>query len=202
MNTKSKNWKALLKELQRGDIFAIKGEGYLSRLQTNLILPQTDRFHYGLLGEYIKEENDFVILESIQKGTAVGRLSWYIKSDIKFYEVNDPDSKRLGKEASIQATKWGRAKYDYRVYIWIFWNAMKLFARQLWEEHRLRKVHITEFPPLPKDKRLLCTELGRESYRGIYPILPLPLAEFPAAYELARLTGSINLVAHWEGENG
>ena len=193
------NWEYLTSHLQTGDIAGVKGRGFLPKLQTNFILPETDRFHFFLVGDYVKD--DFVILESIGKGVAVGRLSWYKNNDVKFYRVNSPNSKKLGKQATEQATKWGRSRYDYRVYIWIFWQALKLFWGQITEEHSLRRIYITEFPQLPNDKRLLCTELVKEGYRGIFPILTTIMPAFPSAYEWSYQNDFINLVAHWRGED-
>jgi len=188
------NWEELLSQLQVGDIGAVKGTGLVACLQKRLLLPETDRIHHLLLGDYIREESDFVILESISKGTAVGRLVYYKDQDIEFYRVNNDDSKKLGKKAAIQATKWGRAKYDYRVILWIIWNTLKLVIK-----HKFGKIHITEFPPLPDDKRLLCTELVKEGYKEIFPILPPKLPAFPSAYKLSLAMGRLNLVGHWQG---
>jgi len=187
------NWEELLSQLQTGDIGAVKGTGLVVSLQRKLILPETDRIHHLLLGDYIPEENDFVILESISKGTAVGRLSWYKDQNIEFYRVNSPDCKKLGKRAAIQATKWGRARYDYRIILWIIWNTLKLVNKH-------RKIHITEFPALPEDKRLLCTELVKEGYKEIFPILPPKLPAFPSAYKFSLAMGRLDLVGHWQGE--
>jgi len=59
--------------LQPGDIFAVKGKGIIGKLSSKLMAPPTDRFHFGLVWE--KADKDHIILESIAKGIAVGRLS-------------------------------------------------------------------------------------------------------------------------------
>jgi len=155
-------------KLQTGDIFAVKGKGFFAFLNRKLIKPYTDRFHFGLLGDYIPEEDDWVILESINKGVAVGRLSFYDLNDVEFYRINDVDSAEKGTYATIQATLWGREKYDYRLFIKLIYYALKALIKY-------HSIWYTDIPNI-EDKRLICTELVDEAYRFVFPV-------FDARYE-------------------
>ncbi|GAH84387.1 unnamed protein product, partial [marine sediment metagenome] len=84
--------------LFRADIGATRGKGPLLWFSKNLIEPKTDRVHFFLIGEYLPWDDDYVILEAIGKGIAVGRLSFYKPEDVEIYRVNigrDPKMKEL-----------------------------------------------------------------------------------------------------------
>ena len=62
---------------QPGDIVGVRGgKNWLTWLSYHAVIPSTSLFHFLLIGDRIGSE-DYEILESIGKGTTVGRLSWY-----------------------------------------------------------------------------------------------------------------------------
>ncbi len=73
--------------LYPADIGATRGSGPLLWLSQHLIEPKTDRIHFFVIGDYLPWDNDYVILESIGKGIAVGRLSYYAPEDVEIYRV-------------------------------------------------------------------------------------------------------------------
>ncbi len=101
--------------LQIGDIFATKGGGITGWASRNLFTPYTDRFHHGILWKHLGG-GDFIILESISKGIAVGRLSWYRGKNIEFYRVNvDEDLRFAAPDKGGDPKRFNRIQkaYDY-----------------------------------------------------------------------------------------
>lgn len=165
-----------------GDIFATKGSGILGWLSRHLIEPETDRFHFGIIWRYLPQ-NDFLILESISKGLALGKLSWYKDKSIEFYRVNcDEDLRFVAPDGLID---WGRARYDYWLFAKILFGSFVALAKILWREHRLRKLRAEDFP-YGKNSSLICTEAVDVAYASVgVNIIPEGVIPIPSAFRQA-----------------
>lgn len=168
-------------EFYPGDIGASKGKGIAAWLSKNLFWPQTDRFHYFLIGQYVPWDNDYLILESItSKGVTVGRLSWYPLEELEVYRIKDPDWQELGRRVIIEATKFGRFYYDYSLPFKLFAGAIRLIVTghlPPWGAEAL---------PYGKNSYFLCTELVNEAWGGVgRPIVPKGVAPLPSAFQRA-----------------
>lgn len=199
--------------LESGDIFAVKGEGFLGKLSSKLMEPKTDRFHFGLIWlktdwfrglaelekifspgeiEKIKSlavdyDNDYVILESISKGPAVGRLSFYEGKDIKFYRVDCP--KELRFSAPIELTKWGRSKYDYLLILRIGVQGLWLIFKHLITAGKLQRIRAEELT-WSRNSSFICTEAVDISYDSVgVNIIPPNVCPTPSAFKQAELEG-------------
>lgn len=174
--------------LQPGDGFATKGRGIIGWASRELFIPKTDRLHYGILWRKLKD-GDWLILESIMKGLAIGKLSWYAGRDTKFYRVNCPAGLRYAAPETL--IDWGRSLYDYFLIPKIFFGALFAWVKILFTEGRLRKLKAEDLP-YGKNSALLCTEGFEIAYLGVGvaivnpEILPLPSA-FKKAERLGRI---------------
>lgn len=179
--------------LQSGDIFATRGQGVIGWLNRNLMAPETDRFHFGLVG--LKVNDDYLILESIGgKGIAVGRLSFYEGKDIKFYRVDCPSELRLA--APIELTRWGRSKYDYLLIPKLAIQGFWLVLKHLITEGKFRRIRAEELRPIYTwDSRLLCTEAVWCGYNAVgVNIIPYGVPPMPSSFREAELQGRITEV--------
>lgn len=177
-------------ELEPGDIFCTKGEGIVGWISRNLMAPPTDRFHYGLVWE--KVDGDYLILESISKGIAIGRLSFYEGKDIKFYRVDCP--KELREQAPIELTRWGRSLYDYLLFLKFAIQGIALFIKQLFTEGRFRRIRAEELTWVHNNS-FLCTEAVDIAYDAVgVNIIPAETCPIPSAFKQAELDGRISEV--------
>ncbi|GAH41697.1 unnamed protein product [marine sediment metagenome] len=128
--------------LYPADIGATRGSGPLRWISQHLIEPKTDRIHFFIIGDYLPWDKDHVILESIGKGIAVGRLSFYKPEDVEIYRVvlSETPEQRLGnrkveeihevrRRAAAELTRFGRARYDYILIAQIALGALTLLLR-------------------------------------------------------------------------
>ncbi|MBA7680597.1 hypothetical protein ES703_88918 [subsurface metagenome] len=168
-------------ELQSGDIFATKGSGFLGWLSRSLMMPETNRFHYGIiLHEW---QGDYLILESISKGLSVGRLSFYKGADIKFYRVNCDED--LREAAPLELTRWGRSLYDYLLVAKLVVQGLWLL---LWHRRRIRPEELT----WSQDNALLCSEAVDIAYDAVgVNIIPIHVCPTPSAFRQAEFDGKI-----------
>lgn len=183
-------------ELFPGDIFGIKGRGISGWACRHLITPPTDRFHFGVVGDYLPWDNDYVILESIGKGIAVGRLSFYKPEDVEIYRVvlGQTPEQRLGKlrteefhevrkRAAAELTRVGRARYDYILIAQIAFGALTLLLRG-----KLPPWRPDQFP-YGRDQKYICTEAIVAAWAGVgvnivdTGTVPLPSAIIKAVNE-------------------
>jgi hypothetical protein len=175
-----------------GDIGGVRGKGIFGWLSKHLLKPHTDRYHFFLVGDYIPWDDDYVILESIGKGIAVGRLSFYNPDDIEIYRVpldESPGSDQLRRRASVELTRVGRARYDYMLYAQLLAGALSLML-------------LLQFPPydpaqLPygRNKAYICTEAANYGWRAVgHPIIPWGVVPVPAGFKKAELKGKITRI--------
>ena len=187
------NTKATYPQLYPGDIFGVRGSGLLRWLCEYLLEPRTDRVHFGVIGDYLPWDNDYVILESIGKGIAVGRLSFYAPEDIEVYRVDlssYPDDEMLmRKQAAAELSRVGRARYDYILYVQLALGAVALLARGWlppWKSEQF---------PYGRNKKYVCTEAAVEAWRGVGVSLVSPkVVPTPASIKESLLNGKMKMV--------
>lgn len=169
-------------DLKPGDIVALRALWW-QRWLTKLTAPPTDRCHFLLLSWYIPGEEDWVVYESIvSRGMRVARLSWYSGQHARIYRVADESA---GQFAVYEATKYGRARYDYLLPIRLIWVAVKY-----WFKNGLKRIPYDAIPDLP-NRGLLCTELVVKSYENYFRLVPQGIAATPSALEQAYLDGKL-----------
>ena len=192
------NRQEVFAQLQRGDIFATTNPSLIGQLHKSLFRPRTTRFHYGILGEYILKDDDFTIFESIAKGTAVGRLSWYLNEDVEVYRVVGPDY--IGVLASLEATNMGRRRYDFRLLGVIAWKSLLAMVGHLWREGEVY-VDYCDLRPIG-GLDLLCTELVHECFKPYFPVIDERFLATPANFKQSVLDGKLVTVAKWKPDKG
>ena len=179
--------------LKTGYIGARKGSKYgpAPLLARTLLMPYTDRHHFFILGDYIEDEDDWVILESIAKGVAVGRLSWYDKSELEFYRPFQ-FTEEMGKKAAQQSTRYGRCGYGYLLYLAMIRYGLKAL---FWNIIRYRWFHIyyTDIPNI-ENRSLICTELVNNAYKGLARIFDDRYEATPSNFEQQVKLGFIEKV--------
>ena len=164
-------------ELYPGDIAACRGKGPLLWLSQHLIKPKTDRVHFFVIGDFIPWDNDYVILESISKGITVGRLSFYRPQDLEIYRVNIENWQELGRKASTELTRYGRARYDFLLFLELGLGALTLLLRG-----KLPPWKPEQFP-YGRNAKFICTEAANKGWREIgHPIVPKGVVPIPSAF--------------------
>ena len=201
----SQEWTSFINKIRPGDIAGVIEPGLVCRLSSKFILPATPYLHHFLIGEFIPDENDFVILESIPShGVAVGRLSDYSGFPLGIFRPNREtvlstakiSPEQLGQKAVWQATKWGRARYDYRICIEIAWRTFRGCLRS-WIRGKGFCIYYTEFP-LSRDKSLICTEVIDEAYYELYPVFDRNYEVLPANLMSQYIDCYLDLVCTWD----
>lgn len=185
---------------QPGDIVGVVGgKGPLTWLSYHAIAPQTDLFHFLLIGDRIGTE-DYEILESIGKGTAVGRLSWYKKRQYIVFRVNFENVAYMGKLAVTLASKFGRRRYDWKLYVKIFAWALGYWLKEIATLHiPPRPVYPTQIP-YKTDRDFICIELVFEAWKQVgFRIRKHGHAPVPAEVILARDRGDLEAIDSHDG---
>jgi len=175
---------------QPGDIVGVKSKGILPWLSKNAIVPSTDLFHFFLIGDRIGD--DYEILESIGKGVAVGRLSWYKDREYTVFRVNREDAAALGETVFKVSSRFGRHSYDWKLYAKIFAWALGYWLKEIATLHiPPRPVYPTQIP-YKTDEDFICVELVLAAWKLVEVRLrehghaPVP-AEIQLAYERGDL---------------
>jgi len=179
-----------------GDIAGCKGKGLLLWLSQHLLEPSTDRVHFFVIGDYIPWDDDYVILESIGKGIAVGRLSFYKPEELEIYRVNlarDPRMRwtemLLRREAAAALSRLGRARYDYILYIQLVLGALFLLLKGNLPPWRSKDM------PYGRNRCYICTETAAEAWRAVgHPIIPEGVVPTPAAFKQALLDNKMRKI--------
>lgn len=194
--------------LYPADIGAIRGQGPLRWFSENLIEPKTDRVHYLVIGDYLPWDDDYVILESIGKGIAVGRLSFYRPEDIEIYRVplNHEDltpevEMEFRSMAVSQLTFVGRARYDYLLIAQVALVALTFILRGKlppWSPEKF---------PYGKNKAYICTEAAKAVANFLAAsvdqslIIPEGVVPLPAGFTQALKEGKIRRIFPDESAN-
>lgn len=169
------------------DIGAKIGGGPLRWFSENLIEPKTDRVHFFLIADYLPWDDDYVILESIGKGIAIGRLSFYEPEDIEIYRVilgSDARWTQLQRELRRRVigemSKVGRARYDYILILQILLGALNLLLKG-----KLPPWRAEDFP-YGRNKAYICTEAANYGWRAVgHPVITPGQVPLPAGYKQA-----------------
>ena len=175
-------------ELKPGDIFATKGTGIAGWFSRNLMLPKTDRFHYGIIWKYL--DNDFLILESLgTKGLSIGKLSWRQDEDLKYYRVKCPEDLRFAAPDGL--IDWGRSKYDYWLIVKVTFGAIVAWIKILFTEWKVRRLRAEDLPFAHNDS-LICSEAVDVAYATVgVNIIPLGVIPLPSAFKQAEIDDRI-----------
>ena len=154
-----------------------------------LMSPKTDRGHYFLVWEYLSDEQDYIILESINKGIAVTRMSKYKGKGVKFFEVDCPLDLREG--TPIALTKWGESSYDWLLILKLALGGAQVFFKNLIKERKIRKIRAEELP-YGTDSALICTEAIQTAYLAVgVPIIDPEIVPTPSAFKQAEYDGML-----------
>lgn len=167
-----------------GACFATPGIAFGNALMS----PTTDRGHYFLVWMYTNED-DYIILESINKGIAVSRMSKYKGQGVKFFEVDCPAD--LRHQAPVELTKWGESNYDWLLIAKLAVGGAQVFIKNTIKEHKFRRIRAEELP-YGRDKSLICTEAIETAYLAIgVPIIDPCIVPTPSAFEQSRIDGML-----------
>jgi len=201
---------------EAGDIIAVANYNFLGRANQFLFMPRTFFYHYGLIDKYIESEDDYSIIESVNKGPTMGRLSWYTKKDYRIYRVNQ-DAKvfksiiedwnhtftnPIGEIAVDKASKFGRHGYDFLLFVKLFLGILVHQGGRLIRFQKPERMTPDEIP-YGRDKALCCTELVFEAWNTVgIRLRASGHAPLPAEFELAIMRNElIGIDSHW-GKKG
>ncbi len=195
-----------------GDGFGVEGDpkNPVCLLSERAIVPHTKLFHFGVIGDYIEREDDYVILESIGKGTAVGRLSWYAGRRYQVFRMNDPDFEALGREAAERASAFGRRHYDYALYLKLFTWALGYWSKELATLHVPPRPVRPDQIPYKTDQDFICIELyfavwnlvGRRIRAHGHAPVPAEVIEALTRGRLVVIDGHDGNAATWRTPRG
>ena len=176
--------------LEPGDIFATRGKGITGWAVRNLLSPPTDRFHFGIIWK--QKGNDYIVLESVSKGVAVGLLSWYDPADLELYRVDC--FKYLRTAAPDHLVMWGRSKYDYLLILKIALGGLLAFLKILIKEKKLRRPQAEDFR-YGQNSELICTEAVDIAYDAVgVNLIPEGVIPIPNAFRQAEIDGKMKKV--------
>ena len=170
-------------DIKEGDIIAFEATT-IQKALLRLIEPYSDRWHFVLVGDPI--DDDFEIYESLPSGIKINRLSYYRGRNAKVYRV-EVDS--IAHKAAEKASLYGRYGYDYVLFLWLFWTAIKY-----WLVYGFRKVPYWVFKN-EDNKSLICTELVKECFDSVgYPLFEKGIIPTPSAFQQSVLERRLNKV--------
>ncbi|KKL05650.1 hypothetical protein LCGC14_2603910 [marine sediment metagenome] len=182
--------------LYPADIGATRGKGPLLWFSRNLLEPKTDRIHFFVIKQYIPWDDDYEILESINKGIAIGRLSFYKPEDVEIYRVNLGQgtlvpqlAPELRRRVAAELSKVGRARYDFLLYIQLALGGLSLLFRGKLPPWTPEQV------PYGRNKAYICTEAARYGWRAVgHPIFKEGVAPTPSAFKRALIDGRMRKI--------
>ena len=185
---------------QPGDIVGVRGgKGPITWLSYHCVVPQTNLFHFLLIG-YPINGGDYTILESIGKGPALGRLSWYKNREYVVFRVNHEDGESLGERAWRLASKFGRRRYDWKLYAKIFAWALGYWTKEIFTGHIPPRPVYPTMIPYKTDQDFICIELVFEAWKEVgFRIREHGHAPVPAEVILARDRGDLEAIDQHDG---
>lgn len=176
-----------------GDIVGVRGN-LLAFCASKIFTPQTTLYHFLVIRSRLELENDYEIIESIGKGCAIGRLSWYKDLYYVVFKLTDPETDILGKKAAKYCSKFGRRKYDYGIFFRLPLDLIWCWCKQLVKEGWFRPIRPDELK-FTQNNAFVCTELARAIWLEVGKN---PLAEedvaLPCAYIKAENEGRLKVV--------
>jgi len=174
--------------LEPGTVGACKASPGI-KIGNALTSPQTDRGHYFLVWQYVPEDSDYIILESINKGIAVSRMSKYRGQGVQFFQVDCPADLRY--QTPVQLTKYGECSYDWVLILKLIAGGVVVFFRNLFKEHTIRRIRAEELP-YGHNESLICTEAIQVAYLAVgVPIIDPDTIPTPSAFKQAELDGTL-----------
>lgn len=186
-----------------GDIVGIRESGIYdlaTRVVNICCTPSNELFHYGIITQYIKDLDDWLIAESIVTGVRFQLIKqWYTrrKSLVRVFRVNNvsPD-KRL--EAASRVYRYANTKYDYPLIFNLIRSGVPYWFKKIVKEHKLCRIRAEDLPWEP-DRRFVCTELATRPYAdlGIY-IVPKGVVPIPSSLREAEIRGRLKLVYEFD----
>lgn len=185
---------AMYPEFLPADIGAVVGSGPMRWASENMLVPHTDRIHHFLMGDYIPWDDDYVILESISKGIAVGRLSFYAPGSFEVYRRNldglDAEAAMLVRKKVAADLTWkGRSRYDWMLYLQLFAGAVSLMARRQFPPYDPAQL------PYGRNKSYICTEAANFGWRlEGYSVIETGVVPTPAGFRKALNEGILTRV--------
>lgn len=146
-------------EFLPGDMARVKPMAFFPKLavwaMNKCLYPHCDYFHHFTIRTYIPDEDDYEIKEAIGSGMKDGRLSWY--KDYEVYRSTDLRMVFYGSMACAKYSRYGRAKYDFILFVKVFFGVIGAEFHLLRTKHHFRKVHPSELH-FGKDDEFVCTE--------------------------------------------
>lgn len=166
-----------------GTIFEVKGSGIwpLSWVYA-LVEPPGRGSHYGMILLWYK--GDYIILESIGKGIAIGRLSFYAARDLRFYWPAGA-TPGDGKRAAWNLTAYGRLPFDYFLIAKLVIQGVFLLLKHPW-----RKIKVKELSWVA-NSAFICTEAAYQPWAEIGFDFTEGNAPIPSAFRKAVLEGRL-----------
>jgi hypothetical protein len=188
----------LYPSLLPADIGGVKSKGPMGYLAQKLTVPYSGLFHHFIVGDYIAEDDDYVILESINKGVTVGRLSFYDPSEVVILRRVLPFQEQnmvIRRRASVALTELGRCGYD-----WLLAAHLILAIPQLLLKGKKPPYRPEQFP-YGRNSSYVCTEAVAYAWsKAMFPIIPKRVVPLPAAIVRSYMDGHLELI--YEGTPG
>jgi hypothetical protein len=167
----------------------------------HLFYPHTWFYHTALLGNYISDENDYEILESISSGVRIGRLSFYKGFHYKVYWPSATNYS-IGSDIVTKASKFGRLRYDFLFFFDMAIEICRIELDNLITYKRFYSIRPWELKT-NKHVNFVCTRFTKEAWNLYRMDTPFPdnWAAIPSAYEEAVNEGRLivlgeNVVKH------
>jgi hypothetical protein len=172
-------------QLESGDVFATVGGFPIGTLAKLIFIPYTDRFHFGLV--WRREDDGWLIIESVGKGIAVNYLERYTNCDIEFYRVNC--DKEIREKAPSKLAHFGYCGYDYILFLRLLLRVIKLYWAMIKNKELPRKLKAEDMP-LDDDSQFICTEGVDIAYdQAGFRLIPEKTLAIPSAYKQVELDG-------------
>lgn len=185
---------------QEADIVGVRPIGGLSRIEglasQAVFTPHTKELHFFFIGQYIEEEKDYPIYESIPShGVAIGRLSWYDYRDYRVFRLNRPDSAEIGHRIIDEISLFGRQQYGYMPIFKLVCGALAIEWLYFKQYRRFRAITAREAAPYLSGPGLICTALVQAVPLKLgINILPPGCAALPCAFTEALEAGILKEV--------
>jgi hypothetical protein len=179
-----------------GSIIHFYSSNPFSFLASIIFCPKTKLYHAAIIGHYIKEEDDYEIIESLGRGITLGRLSFYNKRKYVVYWPSRVNT-AIGDELWILASKFGRIRYDFLFYPEVLWSILKISIKNIICYHKLNEISPEELKT-STNKEFICTRFTREFWdqhqKNI--LFPESWSPIPSAYVLAVQKGYLTLIGN------
>ena len=181
-----------------GDMVLVENHGLMGRLAYLVFSPPTYLFHALTIRSYLREEDDYEIIEMLggilpwqPNGCRIGRLSSYRDRTFVVFRLNDPEVEKLGKKAAKYASDYGRAQYEFALFVILPTDCIRCWFWQLVNEGRLRRIRPEELK-LVWNRQFVCTELPKAIWLRVKKWF-IKGAGIPAAYVTAWIEGRLQL---------